>query len=196
VCALHNLFRLVDLRRYALEGSPPHPLGFFDVLANAARGPELVPKPEKTPRSPLMGAFALAGICESVSLTRGELARAVRQVEFGGPSFPSMGRLTTTAATEGLRGSCEVGPSSWPLSLQDKGRLRQHVARSPTPLPSYPSAYPCLAVHLAYHYFEAACSAHLRKVEDSGPKLPVKATCHKTSEREQLQTQVGCRLWV
>jgi hypothetical protein len=34
--SFHGLFRLVDSRHGALVGSPAHPLGFFDVIADAA----------------------------------------------------------------------------------------------------------------------------------------------------------------
>ena len=45
---IHDLFRLVDSRHHALEGSPAHPLGFSHVIADPALRAELAPKLEST----------------------------------------------------------------------------------------------------------------------------------------------------
>jgi hypothetical protein len=75
---VYDLFGGEDFLELTVVGSPAHPLGFCDVIPDAAGRSELAPQLEGTPQSPFMGRFALAGVCEPVSLARGEGEGAVR----------------------------------------------------------------------------------------------------------------------
>jgi len=107
---LHGLFRPIDSRHSSVISSPTHPLGFCHVIADAACPSELASQLESASQGPVIGGFALAGVCEPVSLARGEHEGTIRQVKFGGPSSRPWAYESPSSATEGLRRCYELDP--------------------------------------------------------------------------------------
>jgi hypothetical protein len=141
VC-FHNLFRLVDSRHGALEGRPAHPLGFGDVVADAALRSKLAPELESTPQSPFMGRFALAGVCEPVSLARCEGEGAIGQIELRrSPSCPRAYE-PLSSAPEGLRRCLKLDPVVGLAALPVPSPRRARVLRKYRSMPRWTAWLP------------------------------------------------------
>jgi hypothetical protein len=78
---IHDFFRPVDMRHRALKGLPAHPFRFRDVLTDTAIRAELGAQLESTPERPFMRGFALASVCEAISLARREGEGPIGEIE-------------------------------------------------------------------------------------------------------------------
>jgi hypothetical protein len=73
----------LDLLHLAVEGGPPHPLGFVDRIANAAIRSKTAPALERLADGAVIGALALGAVGEAMGLAGGEDPVPGRLVELG-----------------------------------------------------------------------------------------------------------------
>ena len=100
-------FDLLDL---AVERLPAHPLGLFDVVADAAVSPEPMAELEGTADGPVVGRLALRFVSEPIGPLRGEGEGTCWEVELGNAAAGLGADEPPAPAAKGLRRGDQPDP--------------------------------------------------------------------------------------